>query len=220
MPESAGLSYDESPEARSVCGFTHEIIPSLGWIERRNNRSHRAAWTTDSEKLVRLSQSPRGLESPVGLAYYPATMKIHYQRFWCPLGTDLRHDGDGFVYDPEAEYGHAANPLLLFLVDWGDAPCLVLLGEPGMGKSTELVAEHERIQAAADPNATDVLTFNLNTYSSDSLLCSDIFESQTFKEWISSDRTLYLFLDSLDEGRLSGKPGVPRFEAFECPCCS
>ncbi len=105
-------------------------------------------------------------------------MTNHYTRFWCPVETVLRLDGDGFIYDPEAEYGHAANPSLRSLVDWKEAPCLVLLGEPGMGKSTELVAEYERVLATVDPATTDVQTFNLNTYSSDSLLCSDIFESQ------------------------------------------
>ena len=111
--------------------------------------------------------------------------KYPWKRFWCPLGTVLRLDGDGFVYDRDAEYGHGANPTLRSLVDWADVPCLVLLGEPGMGKSTELVAEYERVLAAADPSTTDVLTFNLNTYSSDSLLCGDKIGRASCRERVS-----------------------------------
>lgn len=128
-------------------------------------------------------------------------MKLLCKRFWCLRGSQYCLDGDGFVYDPEAEYGRFANPGMQTLATFSQASCLVLLGEPGLGKTTELKMEYERVWQE-NLESTIVLKFNLNGYSTDSRICSEIFDSKEVKDWIDSQKLLYLFLDSLDEGRL------------------
>lgn len=80
-----------------------------------------------------------------------------------------------------------------------DIPCLVLLGEPGIGKSQEL----ENLKAFTDMkicNSSQVLELNLRSCTN---LKEDLFKDETFTDWLESSYHLYLFLDSLDEGLLS-----------------
>jgi predicted NACHT family NTPase len=82
-------------------------------------------------------------------------------------------------------------------------PCLALLGEPGIGKSHALQTEIANLKRGfATKTDEDVLFFNLRSYSSDTHLVQDIFQSSRFNEWLSGSYTLHLFLDSLDEGLL------------------
>jgi len=125
-----------------------------------------------------------------------------WQRFWCPReGAYSLADG-GFLYDPDSEHGHAMNPNVVKFQDIIEVPCLVLLGEPGVGKSYEFKAA----EAAARDNALRfggiVLAFDLRTYQTDQWLCSRIFDAAEFRDWRSGGRCLHLFLDSLDESLL------------------
>ncbi len=72
---------------------------------------------------------------------------IQWRRFWCVLGAQI-NASDGFLTNPEGEFGRHFNPGLstldkLFL----ETVPLVLCGEPGIGKSTELENLRTTIQA-------------------------------------------------------------------------
>lgn len=56
-------------------------------------------------------------------------------RFWNPLGKSY-WDDHGYLRDPE-EYPELSRDLRT-LDQLADEPCLLLLGEPGIGKSTVL----------------------------------------------------------------------------------
>ncbi len=76
--------------------------------------------------------------------------------------------------------------------------CLVLLGEPGMGKSHEW-KQQERVNAAN----TQHVFFNLGGFSSEEALRTAVHEHPAVQQWIADDTsTLWLWLDSLDEGLL------------------
>ncbi|MCA9499833.1 MAG: hypothetical protein KC588_11620, partial [Nitrospira sp.] len=80
---------------------------------------------------------------------------------------------------------------------------LILLGDPGMGKSTVL-SEQESISGKMQHDSSQKYLFlNLRSYKTDSRLADDLLKSSTFKEWLAGTHTLHLFLDSLDEGLLS-----------------
>src|SRR4051794_1942684 len=81
---------------------------------------------------------------------------IFWNRWWTPLGgpIHLEHAG-GFLSDPVSEFGHL-YPLNVFaLDDLLQRHCLVLYGEPGMGKTAELDELEKRLQTVA--NAPRVL---------------------------------------------------------------
>ncbi|WP_199313906.1 hypothetical protein [Leptolyngbya sp. FACHB-671] len=80
-----------------------------------------------------------------------------------------------------------------------EIPCLVLLGEPGIGKSQEL----ENLKALTEEKICDssqILDLNLRSCAN---LKEDLFKDETFTDWLGDSYRLYLFLDSLDEGLLS-----------------
>jgi len=69
-------------------------------------------------------------------------------------------------------------------------PCLILLGEPGMGKSAEI------------SEMKGCIIRNLNVCSSEYMLFNYIFNTNEFKDWITGINTQSLVLDSLDECKI------------------
>jgi hypothetical protein len=118
-----------------------------------------------------------------------------WNRFWAPIGTQLHPGYDGFIVDPNSEFGKIANPSLLPFARFRDVPCLALLGEPGMGKSSAI-----KDFVATSPTNCDVHRLDLLRHcGTDVLLFRNLFDAPWFKAWEAGDRELELFLDSLDE---------------------
>jgi len=105
----------------------------------------------------------------------------------------------GYLSNLDEEWGKVSNPDLLTLEEISDAPCLVLLGEPGMGKSRELNKLQNLTEQKIFPE-DQVLSLNLRSCTD---LKDDLFKDEVFLDWLGNNYHLYLFLDSLDEGRLS-----------------
>lgn len=93
----------------------------------------------------------------------------------------------GFLPDIESPYGRAFSKHSLLLDEVLDARCVVILGEPGIGKST--VLEQRRAQLPADAVFVD-LRFER---------ADQVLEQPAITEWQSGVRTLHLVIDSLDE---------------------
>jgi predicted NACHT family NTPase len=121
-----------------------------------------------------------------------------WKRFWCPRSSQINPDNRGYLTDPESEYGKYANPELVGLEVIADIPCLVLLGEPGIGKSQELINLKNHTTKNLDSD-NKILELNLRSCTS---LKEDLFKDEQFITWEKGTHRLYLFLDSLDEGLL------------------
>src|SRR5207249_1609002 len=80
--------------------------------------------------------------------------------------------------------------------------CLILLGEPGMGKSQTIRAEGASVSENSEETGELVLQIDLGATREESVLAQEIFQSAPFETWVNSDRELHLFLDSLDEAVL------------------
>jgi hypothetical protein len=60
----------------------------------------------------------------------------HWKRFWCPRSSSYSLEDGGYLIDPDTAWdGYKSN--LVTLEDIAAVPCLILLGEPGIGKSNE-----------------------------------------------------------------------------------
>jgi predicted NACHT family NTPase len=121
-----------------------------------------------------------------------------WKRFWCPRSSQINLGDHGYLTDPESEYGKYANPELVGLEAIADIPCLVLLGEPGIGKSQELVNLKDHTEKNLD-SGNEILELNLRSCTS---LKEDLLRDEQFIAWKDGTYRLYLFLDSLDEGLL------------------
>lgn len=124
----------------------------------------------------------------------------------------------GFLRDPTDWLASQHAPLpVAALQRWRS---LALLGEPGIGKSTTLKEEADRVAALpAHANVVSIYV-DLRAFSGEELLYRRVFESEQFIAWKNSGSHLFLHLDSLDEALLridtianllaSELPGLPR----------
>jgi hypothetical protein len=132
-----------------------------------------------------------------------------WTRYWSPRSEPPALDDAGFLVDPAEPYGREWNPAVATLDALAARPLLVLLGEPGMGKTTELRRLGRRLAAAAAPDET-VLRVDLRDYESFADLRTAVFAGGAFAAWQSGARRLVLLLDSLDEALLASIPLADR----------
>ena len=118
------------------------------------------------------------------------------ERFWCHREGVYALDDHGFLRDPDATWflTGSANPGVLRTDDLCGDRCLVLLGEPGAGKSAAGTA---RLAPAGVP----VVSFDLAAYGSEDRLVREVFDDPKVTAWSAGTGELCLVLDSLDEAR-------------------
>lgn len=122
-----------------------------------------------------------------------------WKRFWCPPDGRINLSDRGFLVDPEEPFGAALNGDVVPWDTTSTKPCLILLGEPGIGKSSAMASERERMVRAIQGTEDQVLPVDLRRYQSDQRLHEHVFESVVVKTWKEGDGRLHLFLDSMDE---------------------
>ena len=126
-------------------------------------------------------------------------MTYDWQRFWCSRDASYSLQDGGFLTDPQANWGSVLNPHLLVFHEVANVPCLVLLGEPGIGKTRAIEASQQSIDANLHAAGHESLRVDLRIGDSEERLIRKIFESPTFRAWQEGSHELFLFLDSLDE---------------------
>jgi hypothetical protein len=135
-----------------------------------------------------------------------------WKRFWYPRETTIELRDGGYLYRPEAEWANRFfGGSLIPLEELASIPCLILLGEPGLGKSRELSQQQTFTR---DRLGEAVLWCDFSAYQEQTMLARALFDNATFQEWLRGIRRLHLFLDGLDEGLLS-IPTLVRFLSVE-----
>lgn len=132
-------------------------------------------------------------------------IRFNWERFWYPRGSSLNLSDGGYLPDPHSRTGRFANPQIVSLSKIHESKALVLLGDPGMGKSTVLTDEELLLKSTPHDPTDKHLFINLRSYQTDTRVVADTFDSLILKDWLIGTHTLHLFLDSLDEGLLSVK---------------
>jgi hypothetical protein len=134
-----------------------------------------------------------------------STKRYDWKRYWIPKDKELPLDGDGFLLDPEESpiFRWSQTNDAVGFDSLIKAPCLVLLGEPGMGKSDTVKMAEVLTREAVEGAGGQVLLRNLGAYNTDAGLVESVFRSDQFMDWRSGRCQLHLFLDSLDECRIS-----------------
>jgi hypothetical protein len=127
------------------------------------------------------------------------TSDYPWQRFWVPHGEAPVMDGGYFVEPTTRElslFPLASNGVPLASLK--DVPCLILLGDVGMGKTK--TAEHEakdlRMILASQNHAVVLRNLHRVHFSK---IAGQVLGDPEVQRWVRGDRPLTLFLDSLDE---------------------
>lgn len=128
-------------------------------------------------------------------------MKSDYEwkRFLCPREGRIDLSDRGFLVDPESQYGAHINPDVVNISAVAETPCLVFLGEPGIGKSYTVDTEYQQLRDAENVDGRQFLRFDLGGYQTDIFLQKDVFENPNLLDWKAGEHDLFLFLDSFDE---------------------
>lgn len=122
-------------------------------------------------------------------------LRYDWKRFWCPRSGRNLLDQEGYLLDPEIERSQYWKLDAVAFEAISSKPCLLLLGEPGIGKTHAMGTLH-KVTAAQLPAGEELLLID---FRFDRDLKGDFFEDAKFKDWLEGKNTLHLFLDSLDE---------------------
>lgn len=131
----------------------------------------------------------------VGHQPYDQPVTRDLERFWLPVGSTYRLGQDGWLLDSDSSAYYAADDLLT-TQNIASARCVVMLGEPGIGKSS-VISTRESLTPGM--TGIDNVTVDLSPYTSEYRLVQEVFEGSTISQWESGDGQLCLTLDSFDE---------------------
>lgn len=116
-------------------------------------------------------------------------------RFWRKRGNEVSMNDEGFFIDPVEKYGKILNPNAQSYKEISATQCLILLGEPGTGKTTEINKMYECSEG-------EKMIIDFKEINSDYVLDNELFKSEEIERWKKDSTILHLFLDSFDEGRI------------------
>ena len=115
------------------------------------------------------------------------------ERFWVERGASASLDG-GFLVDPRQSWGNGyrLNEMAKTLAELNGLGCIVLLGEPGAGKTT---AVREACQAAG------ATYLDLGGYGTEDRIVREVIRGSVIENWRSEASVDCLYLDGFDEAR-------------------
>ncbi len=122
------------------------------------------------------------------MSYYP------WQRCWCSRGGQLQLDSAGYLVDPNSPYYEYYPHKVSSFEKMDEEPCLVLLGEPGQGKSAAIKDAIKLL-----PTNSKQILLDLKQESDFARVVRKLFECDEFRDWQRTEEDLYIFIDSLDE---------------------
>ncbi|MCK9638842.1 MAG: hypothetical protein M0R39_02955 [Prolixibacteraceae bacterium] len=121
----------------------------------------------------------------------------NWKRFWYKPEDTMVLDDSGFLFDPELKNKYFKTTTAVSFDQIDNIQCLILLGEPGIGKSMTLQSEFKSLK---ERSKYKYLVYkDLNEYSDENRLINEIFRSIEINDWLKSEDELIIFLDSYDE---------------------
>ncbi|MBI3608862.1 MAG: hypothetical protein HY207_12920 [Nitrospirae bacterium] len=117
--------------------------------------------------------------------------------------------GDGFLTNPEDEMGRIFNPNVKEIGQLLDLPCLVLVGEPGLGKTTALNAIRPDLISRLS-SERNLIWEDMRSVPDPATFRQRVFETPEWTTWRSSQHEkLILVVDGVDEGLMRLSNFVP-----------
>jgi len=125
--------------------------------------------------------------------------KYDIERFWCPSDGIIGLDRWGFLDDPHTYHEWMGQPDSVSFEYIEDVPVLVLLGEPGTGKSQWFQDAQNRISEDILRRGHRGLWIDLGLYDRAADVVDAVFRDPVFVQWTQEGHRLHLFLDGFDE---------------------
>lgn len=118
----------------------------------------------------------------------------NWKRFWCPRTGTIKLTDGGYLQVPYSD--------VLPFESIASTQCLILLGEPGIGKSIAMQTERQSIDSQVAQTGGKTLWLDLREFGNEDRLIRELFENEEFTTWESGTHQLHVFLDALDEALL------------------
>jgi predicted NACHT family NTPase len=122
-----------------------------------------------------------------------------WKRFWCPREATFSLSDGGYLSDPDQEWGNVIQPDVVSFDKMSSIPCLILLGEPGIGKTYEMENQYRMRTREVKEKGDEAQWIDLKAFQTDARLVKALFETDIFNAWLKGTHRLELFLDSFDE---------------------
>ena len=120
--------------------------------------------------------------------------QIPWRRWWLPAGASLTLF-DGLLPDPWGQHTRYVNQGMVLLEQISAVKARVLMADPGMGKSTELRIECQRLQSAGEW----ATLIDLGEYASTGEIKGAVEDAAQAWQDSAPEGDLFLLLDSFDE---------------------
>lgn len=125
------------------------------------------------------------------------SVHFNWKRFWCPRTGSILCDNEGYLFDPESEYAEYYKSDVVPFEKLSEIKCLILLGEPGIGKTRAVEKEVTALKEKASEDK--ILYCHLGEFGTEESLSNTVFKDVEFEKWKNEAHNLHLFLDGLDE---------------------
>ena len=124
------------------------------------------------------------------------TANYNWKRFW--FSNEEKYSTfKGYLTDPDTEY--SVNSHLISDPTYLNEHCIIMLGEPGSGKSFELREMKNNLEDRLNASKDTLLFIDLRGIGDAVQFENKVFNNEIIQAWIDSGKNLYLFLDSFDE---------------------
>lgn len=120
-----------------------------------------------------------------------------WTRYWCSREGSYSLTSEGFLREPYKKHPNVGDVKPFALI--ADTPILLLLGEPGIGKTFAITAERESVLAAVAASGERILWPDLQAISTPEGFDRAIVNAVEFQSWWRGETVLHLYLDALDE---------------------
>lgn len=121
-----------------------------------------------------------------------------WTRYWLPWNGTPTPPATDYLPEMSDDWSRRYFGDFRTLSELADVPCLVLLGEPGIGKSTAVEDEAARLQSIAP-----VARIDLKAAPGEQRMLRRIFGAGPFQQLCAEGAPVTIFLDSFDEGRVA-----------------
>lgn len=118
--------------------------------------------------------------------------KYNWNRLWTARGTRKISNDEDYNFFDLAFSSQSSESTIYPLYSLLSFPCLVLLGEPRLGKSDELKKAFDLFQPENNDHKLLYPDGPIDSFR-------EIFSSDIFTQWSQNDYNLHLFIDGLDE---------------------
>lgn len=139
----------------------------------------------------------------MGTSTAQAPARYDWKRFWCPRDGMLDLSDGGYLRSPTGILSRLRSQVVPYS-EMEHHHAIVLLGEPGIGKSTECAQIMSGVQQTDSTTGDTLLFLDLERCRDHSYLEANLVNRPQYKAWLEGSHKLFVFFDNFE--RLGIRP--------------